>query len=132
MIAPLLKPSQMKVAQPWIEIFDGGREVLNTKTARGRDEYRERTLQMWERQGRKCGLILHTFCKERRGRWSADSITFDHDNPRGVSGQDDRIDVFNPTTGEIEKQNHAACGWCNTVKGSRRRSLLIEQGLIAS
>jgi hypothetical protein len=111
----LLKPCQQKRrSKAWHQVFADGREILNLQTKRGRAEYDRRTKAMWDRQGQRCALVIHLFCKENRGKWQPWEIFFDHELLRGVSRQDDRIEV------DGKPLNHAVCGWCNSQRGSQK------------
>ena len=103
-----------KPPKPAVRVFPDGREVLDLKTKAGSDEYQRRKLEMWERQGRRCALQITDACKQRKGRWPKDEVTFDHENGRGGGKQDDRIVVDGRPT------NAACCWFCNGAKGSRR------------
>jgi hypothetical protein len=112
----------MKKEQPAVKIMRDGREICNQRTKAGRDEYRNRTRKMWNRQGCRCGLQISPQCKERNGRWPFDEIQFGHEVSRGGGKQDDRIEVLDQKTGKIKLQNRALCGWCNSLQGSRPMS----------
>jgi hypothetical protein len=110
------KPKDMKKEIEPIKVFRSGREVCNQLTKAGRDEYHSRVRTMWERQGRRCGLMISPQCKERGGRLLIEEAQFDHSYGRGMGGgkRDDRI------IGEDGKPtNMAVCCWCNSLKGSR-------------
>lgn len=129
----LLKPCQQKRRGPsWHKVYSDGKEVLNLKTKRGREEYDRRTMAMWERQGHKCALVIHQFCKENRGKWQPMEIFFDHENLRGVGRQDDRIEITDPDTGAVRQLNHAVCSWCNTQRGSQKWDAVAPKEKIAS
>ncbi len=85
-------------------------------TKQGRDEYGRRVREMWERQGRKCGLQIASQCKERNGRLLINEAQFEHSMGRGMGGakRDDRI-----VDDDGKPMNMAVCGWCNMLKGSR-------------
>lgn len=88
--------------------FPDGREILDLRTRRGRQLYRERIEAMWRRQKFVCKI-----CKQPMARLAA---TFDHELGRGMGGahRDDRIEIAG-------KPINAAVHWsCNTVKGSKR------------
>ena len=104
------KPGQIRKQRPAVKVFAGGREVCDMTTKAGRDEYRNRVRIMWERQGRKCGLMITPQCKAKNGRLSIDEATFDHSYGRGMGGgkRSDSLDG-----------NRAVCCWCNSLKGSR-------------
>ena len=106
----LLKPKDQprKRLEP-IQYPDGpgGREICNFKTTLGTLTYRERTMQMAMRQNficRWCGFPM-----------PLGSITFDHDNHRTKSRQDDRIEV------EGEWKNAAVHFVCNGERGSKKQ-----------
>ena len=116
------KPGQVKKVHDPIKVFADGREVCNQLTKAGRDEYRGRTLTMWDRQGRRCALQITTICKQRQGRWPQDEVQFDHELGRGFSGgkRDDRIEIGGkPVSG-------AVCPYCNVAKGSRRVAYIVD------
>jgi len=84
------------------------REVCEDN-AKGKREYRSRTLDMRRRQHDLCGLCW---------RWMAEEeTTFEHDRPRGAGGgfRDDRI-----VDDDGQMMNCAAHKLCNHAKGSRR------------
>ncbi len=115
-----------KTLKPAVKVFAGGREVCDQLTKAGRDEYRRRTLEMWERQGSRCALQITDICKQRQGRWTKDEVQFDHAAGRGGGKQDDRIEVLDPETGKMKWQNASVCAWCNSVKGSRRIPYIVD------
>lgn len=88
--------------------FPDGREVC-LKSADGKREYRNRTLDMRTRQHSLCGLCGHWMTEEE--------TTFEHDIPRGFNGawRDDRI-----VNDKGQMMNCAAHKLCNGAKGSRR------------
>lgn len=114
------KPSQIKKQPVAIRVLKDGKEQCNLLTTEGRHTYRDRTRQMWERQGHICCLSGHIKSCPGKLNWS--DATFDHEIPRGHGGgsQDDRIEVPDPKTGRMKWQNGAAHSWCNMMKGSRR------------
>jgi len=120
----LLRPGEMKKEQPAVRVFVSGREVCNDLTKAGRDEYHRRVRVMWERQGRKCGLMISPQCKEHGGRLLINEAQFDHSYGRGMGGgkrNDSIIDKDgNPT-------NMAVCCWCNSLKGSRPLTYFLEE-----
>ena len=118
------KPKDKKKVREPMKVFPDGREILDLKTKAGSDEYQRRKLAMWERQGRRCALQITDICKQRQGRWSKDDITYDHENGRGAGKQDDRILVMRD--GKLVWQNSAVCWFCNSAKGSRRMSYVID------
>jgi hypothetical protein len=96
----------------WLKVYEGGREVLDIRTALGLREYKARTYAMADRQGWLCA-----YC---RLGMSEKDVTFDHERLRGVSRQDDRI-WLPATEGEMPKPiNHALHGVCNQLRGSKR------------
>ena len=105
-----------KPPKPMMKVFPDGREILNLKTKAGADEYQRRKLEMWDRQGKRCALMITDICKQRQGRWPKNETTFDHFSGRGAGGskRDDRIWIDgNPV-------NAAVCGFCNSMRGSTR------------
>lgn len=107
-----------KPPKPMMKVFPDGREILNLKTKAGSDEYQRRKLVMWDRQGKRCALMITDICKQRQGRWPKTETQFDHEDGRGGGKQDDRIEVMRD--GKIVPQNGAVCPWCNSAKGSRK------------
>lgn len=103
------REGELVIKREPLKVYPDGREVLNTKTAAGATEYRNRKDQMFSRQKATCPLCDCVFT------WSNPS-TFDHQNGRGMGGsiRDDRI--------EIDGQwfNAALCVPCQSLKGSRR------------
>jgi hypothetical protein len=112
------KPKDVKRPKDWIKIFLDGREVLNCKTAQGREEYKRRKRVMYERQNKRCFLVITPQCKEKKGRWAFDLMQFDHWFGRTAGKQDDRIEKADET-GTIKPINCLLCPWCNSYKGSR-------------
>ena len=110
------KPSQIRQQRPAVKVFAGGREVCDMTTKAGRDEYRNRVRIMWERQGKRCGLMISPQCKAKNGRLLINEATFEHSRSRGMGGSR-RTDAI------IDKEgkwlNMAACCWCNSLKSSR-------------
>lgn len=112
MIQPLLKPHQMKRRPiPFVEIRDDGKEIC-ADTQKGREEYRLRTLKMFDRQQGIC-----RWC-EKPMLYS--DASFDHDNGRTKGNQDDRIKVY----GFL--QNAAVHFRCNAERGSSRILIRVE------
>ena len=109
------KPGQIRKQRPAVKVFAGGREVCDMTTKAGRDEYRNRVRIMWERQGRKCGLMITPQCKAKNGRLSIDEATFDHETVRGMGSakRDDRIEI------DGRDVSRAVCAFCNCHRGSR-------------
>lgn len=109
------KPSQVRKPQEAVKVFRDGREVCRMMTKIGRDEYSNRVRRMWERQGRKCGLIISPQCQARNGRLLIDEAQFDHETPRrmGSGSRDDRIEI------DGKPVSRAVCCWCNCLRGSR-------------
>ena len=118
MISPLLRPREKgrRYGRRLVPDENGvihhpdGREVCDTKTAKGREEYGRRKLAMFERQGGMCSL-----CKPSH-RLDFGTATFEHSDGRGSGGKhrDDRI------TKDGKPYNSLACWWANMEKGSRR------------
>ena len=113
---PFSRPCEVKKEQPAVKIMRDGREICNQLTKDGRDEYRERTKTMFNRQGGRCGLQISPQCKERNGRWPFDEIQFGHEVSRGGGKQDDRIFV------DGVPKCRALCPFCNSLQGSRKIS----------
>jgi hypothetical protein len=112
------KPVPRKNKTPWGWTV-GEREICDTKTSKGRQEYQDRVEAMIRRQnGRcKCGamLVLYKFSHGMSQQYAV--ATFGHDIPRGRGGmnRDDRI-----WDKEGNPMNHAECWECNGAKGSKR------------
>ena len=105
------KPGDRKRVQDlesWHTVFPDGREVLNLKTKRGREEYKARVEIMWRRQSGWCSLANHRIARV--------AATFEHTRPKGAGGawRDDR--VFDE---HGEPMNSAACWLHNSEKGSK-------------
>jgi hypothetical protein len=88
-----------------VRVYPEGREVCDTKTRFGNEEYRRRVKLMWERQGRRC-----CDCGRPMALLNA---TFEHQRRRGMGAawRDDRI------TKDNEDFNGAAHWLCNGVRG---------------
>ena len=113
------KPGDVKREPEWVTAFPDGREILNTRTKRGRDEYARRREVCARRQGNRCfhcGLAM------------GEDVTFEHTGPLGPDGKpvgggrgmngsrhDDRV------LDELGRKLNAASHLrCNTEMGSRR------------
>lgn len=121
------KPSHVQQDKPTVKVFKDGREICDQLTKAGRDEYHLRVRIMYERQGKRCGLIISPQCKERGGRLLLSEAQFEHSNGRGMGGGK-RTDAIvdkdgNPT-------NMAVCVWCNSLKSSRPLSDFEDETLI--
>lgn len=103
----MIRKSPPRPPKPAVKVYLGGREECNLKTKAGKEEYRERTEQMAQRQGFRCALcsLLMLHGEE----------TFDHECSRGGGKRDDRIFKEDGTW-----QNAAAHWICNYKKGSKR------------
>jgi hypothetical protein len=117
------KPKDQKQKQPAVRVKRNGAEVCNMLTKTGRDIYRGRVREMWERQSHIC--CLSTAIPECPGRLNWADATFDHETPRGYDGgnRDDRIEIeIQNRDGSVTvlRQNGAAHFTCNALKGSRR------------
>lgn len=113
-----------------VHTFKDGREKCNLLTKEGRDIYMARIREMVERQGHRC--CLEGLVKDCPGGLNLADATFDHDEGRGMGGGhvDDRIwivikDKEDKIIGK-KKINGAAHSWCNSLKGSVRRSRLLD------
>ena len=114
-------PKPKEAPKPLREAFKklpDGREICFTvgrvtQSARGRKEYKRRTLAMLERQGGRC--CLEGYAPMCLGLLLAKDATFEHENGRGGGKRDDRISL--PGGKWI---NGAAHTVCNQWKGSRR------------
>lgn len=106
-------PGKRWIGKPDIIVRGDGKEICNPATPGGMFEYAWRVLLMWVRQdGRCCN------CREEL---SLSESTFEHEDGRGAGKRDDRIAIFDPKSGRLERhQNGASHGWCNTKRGSRR------------
>lgn len=114
MIQPLLKPKErgknygkrLLPDERGVIVHPDGREVCDTRTARGRAEYQRRRRAMFVRQGGIC-----SWCNLPM---RLSSCTFDHSNGRGSNKQDDRIEIGG------KPYNSAMHMMCNYDKGSKR------------
>ena len=89
-----------------VRVYPDGREVCDTKTRAGNEEYRRRVKLMWERQQRHCSLC---------GRPMAlGNATFEHQRRRGM-GAAWRQDAIEDKDGN--PINSAAHWVCNGVRG---------------
>ena len=95
------KPAKRKKAA--VRRTRDGREVLNTKTAAGKREYKARLVHAWTEQKGRCYLCGKPITLE--------AATPEHVNPKGHGGgsHDDR-----------QSNIKAACWPCNRDKGSKR------------
>lgn len=83
-----------------------GREVCNTRLAKGAENYRLRVVAMWLRQERLCCNCI----KELK----LSHATFEHEDGRAVCKRDDRIEIDG-------KPINGASHWvCNVQRGSKR------------
>jgi hypothetical protein len=98
---------------PPVVVYPDGREVCSD-TPEGRNEYWERTKQMANRQGWICACGCGDRLDFTESPFREGNLSFDHQNGRGRSRRDDRI--------EIDGRWHNAClkYICNQLKGSRR------------
>lgn len=111
------KPKDAKKPEKlWFREFADGRIVYDLTTKKGRDAYKDNVKTMFERQGKRCGLIISQQCKERKGKWPLSFMTFDHSQCRGMGGAK-RTDVIVNDKGEWT--NMSVCMWCNSLKSSR-------------
>ena len=108
-----------KAPKPAMKVFPDGREVLDLKTKVGADEYQRRKLQMFDRQGGRCGLQISPQCKARGGRLLRAECQFGHEVSRGGGKRDDRIEI------EGRPVCRALCPWCNSLQGSRKMSEFV-------
>lgn len=115
-------PKPGKRPRPAVKVFRDGREVCNMLTKAGKDEYHARIHTMWERQGRKCGLMITPQCKVRQGRLPIDQATFEHSQGRGMGGGK-RTDAILDSDGKW--MNMAACPFCNIAKASKPLSAVM-------
>ena len=106
------KPSQIKQEKPWIKIVRDGREVLDTTTVKGAEEYKRRKWDMRDRQKGRC--CLEGFIPECPGLLRRSDCTFEHEDGRGGGKRDDRIVLPDGTW-----LNGASHSQCNYLKGSR-------------
>lgn len=114
---------QPKLKSPAVWVRRDDKEECNLLTKEGRDIYRQRTRQAWERQGHMCCLYGHI--PECPGKLPWAIATLDHETPRGYGGgsRDDRMEIKvkqKDGTFKIKRQNGAAHPECNIAKGSRR------------
>jgi hypothetical protein len=119
------KPGQQKRKPKYLDDdgvfrYPDGREVCKLDCKKGSDEYQRRKFVMWDRQGKRCALMITDICKQRQGRWPKDETQYDHEDGRGGGKQDDRIEVLDPETGKMKPQNGTVCPYCNSAKGSRK------------
>lgn len=120
-----LKPKDQKKKKEPVRVFKDGREKCDLLTKEGRDLYMARIRAMWERQRRRC--CLEGLVKECPGPLRLQDATFDHDEGRGMGGghQDDRIEIV-AGDGKVTEINGAAHALCNSLKGSVRKSHLLD------
>lgn len=114
---------QPKDQPPAVRTYAGGREECNLLTKEGRDIYRGRTRQAWERQGGMC--CLYGFIPDCPGKLPWAIATLDHEIPRGYGGasRDDRMEIkvrMKDGSTKVRWRNGAAHPQCNIAKGSRR------------
>ena len=114
MIPAFPKPSQIKQKRKYlcddgVFRYPNGREVCDLNSKKGRDEYKRRIKVAWEDQKHICPWCAKPL------RWS--EATMDHTAPRGMGGgaRDDRPENIK-----------AVHGLCNSLKGSRRVSYLVD------
>ena len=118
------KPGAIKIPKGAVKVFPDGREVCQVDTKAGWEEYKRRVKIMWERQGKRCGLVISPQCKERGGRLLLAEAQFDHSNGRGMGGGK-RTDAIVDKDGN--PMNMAVCVWCNSLKSSRPLSDFINE-----
>lgn len=92
-------------------MYRDGREKCQNNAA-GDKLYKERTLQMAQRQENICCI-----CKDPSDPMTAENVTFEHEDGRGAGGGR-RNDAIVDKSGKWI--NGAAHFWCNVKKGSRR------------
>ena len=126
MIPAFPKPSQVKKKPEAVRVYRDGREVCNLNCKAGMDEYINRKRKMWERDNKRC--CLESLIPTCPGKLRWDEATFEHDEGRGHDGghRDDRIEKPNPETGKMEPINGVSHPQCNIAKGSRRRSVMLQ------
>jgi hypothetical protein len=117
------KPKDQPHEAVALRVYGDGREVCDHRTEEGRAIYKSRTQKALRRQGGIC--CLKPYIRECPGTLMAWEATLDHEEPRGAGGgnRDDRIEVpFTLPDGKVAmlRQNGAAHGLCNSLKGSRR------------
>lgn len=107
---------QKKSPKPAVKVYKDGREVCDLTTKAGRDEYSRRVDIMFDRQGKRCGLMIAPQCKEKKGRWPRNMMQFGHARSRkfGGSAREDRIEIDGKPT-----DSRALCPWCNSLQSSR-------------
>lgn len=120
------KPSEVRKNCPAVKVFLDGREICQLKSKAGQDEYSRRKRIMWERQGKKCSLMITSDCKRKQGKLAFGECTFEHDNGRGHGGgkRDDRIEIGGKPI------NSVACWFCNNKKGSQPLSAFLNEHVI--
>lgn len=112
------KPKLGRRSPDVVKVHRDGREVC-AATPAGVREYRNRLQKMLARQGSTCGLQVSELCSGKKFLSPRDA-TFDHEDGRGMnaSHRDDRIEK------DGKPYNCAACGYCNSEKGSKRTAAL--------
>jgi hypothetical protein len=114
---PFCKPKDApRARKPAVRVFRDGRECCDLTTKAGRDEYKRRLREMWERQGRKCGLQISPQCKARGGRLLVNEATFDHGQCRGMGGAKRTDKIWDERGNPISL---AVCCYCNCLRGSQ-------------
>ena len=118
------KPKDKRIPKIPVKIMRDGREICQLNCKAGRDEYHRRVRVMWERQGRRCGLVISPQCKERGGRLLINEAQFDHSYGRGMGGGKRNDSIIDKDGNPI---NMAVCCWCNSLKGSRPLTYFLEE-----
>lgn len=116
-ITPILKPKEQRPKQRGaVTIYPDGREKCRNVPS-GKREYERRKMQMRERQGFTCALMLDDACKREIGYLHESNTTFDHEAGRGLGGGHRDDSLLKP---DGSWRNAAVCVACNGLKGSRR------------
>jgi len=95
-----------------VRVMKDGREICQTQTRTGAEEYALRRMLMRARQHNLCCLC---------GLWmSVESTTFEHQHGRGGGRHDDRIEI------DGKRVNGASHYICNKERGSQHTEFLLQ------
>lgn len=108
MLAEQMPP---KIKRSHLKTFPDGREVLNLDSTKGKQEYKRRRTEMWERQRNLCPICTLYI--------PFDEASFEHEDLRSGGRRDDRIWKVDEE-GNKMPYNFAVHKLCNVAKGSKR------------